>query len=173
MRRFVDLHTHSTASDGSVSPEELIAMADSLRLAAIALTDHDTTAGLAEAHLAAEQTPKLCFIAGIELSARCERGTMHILGLGIDANAESLQELLRQLRQARRQRNPKIIEKLRSLGFEITMEDVRSTAGGAKRRDVEIISRLHIAETMRQKGFARTIDDAFKRFLAIENTFQL
>ena len=166
MRRFVDLHTHSTASDGGISPEELVVQADRLDLAALALTDHDTTAGLAAAQGAAERTPELRFVPGIEVSARFVGGTMHILGLGIDASSPAMEELTRRLRADREERNPKIIEKLRHLGIEITMEDVLAAAGRpAGNRPGTITSRVHMAEALRRKGVVRTAQEAFDRYL--------
>ena len=94
MRRFVDLHTHSTASDGGLSPAELIGAAEAAKLAAVALTDHDTTAGLAEARQAAEAFPQLQFIGGVEVSARFSPGVLHILALGIDESSPALPELM-------------------------------------------------------------------------------
>jgi len=128
MRRFVDLHTHSTASDGVLHPAELIALADRKRLAAVALTDHDTTAGLAEAMQAAKACPQLRFVPGVEVSAAFEPGTLHILGLGIQADSTALAHLAATLRAARDDRNPKIIAKLQALGVAIDMDDVAAQA---------------------------------------------
>ena len=128
MRRFVDLHTHSTASDGAVSPRELVRLAEAKRLAAIALTDHDTLAGLREAADEAKRHPDLRFVPGIEVSARFPSGTMHILGLGIDEAAAPLGKLIATLRAARDERNPKIIAALQSLGYPIDMDDVLAAA---------------------------------------------
>ena len=117
MRRFVDLHTHSTFSDGTLTPEQLIRFADRARLAAVALTDHDTTGGLGEARLAAADTPRLRFIPGVEISAKFPTGTLHILGLGVDEEASGLRGMLEGLREARDERNPRIIARLRQLGL--------------------------------------------------------
>ena len=166
MRRFVDLHTHSTASDGQTPPRELILLADRLGLAAIALTDHDTTAGLAEARNTAKDTPDLTFIPGIEVSAQCERGTMHILGLGIDEAAPEMREFADRLRRARDERNPKIIENLRGLGIEVCLADVQSVA--EERREGHgsaIISRVHMAEALRRKGVVADLTEAFERYI--------
>ncbi|MCJ7543389.1 MAG: PHP domain-containing protein, partial [Phycisphaerae bacterium] len=129
MRRFVDLHTHSTASDGALHPAELIALAEHKKLAAVALTDHDTTSGLAEARDAAKAYPQLRFVAGIEVSAAFPTGTLHILGLGIEADSAALAHLASDLRAARDDRNPKIIARLQAMGLAIDMDDVAAQAG--------------------------------------------
>ena len=166
MRRFVDLHTHSTASDGQLSPAHLMQLAESHQLAAVALTDHDTTSGLAEARVAATEFPKLQLVPGIEVSAQFDGGTLHILGLDIDEHNAQLQEMLRQLREARNERNPKIIAALCKLGVEISMEEVVLTARSFDPgKSHEIIGRVHIAETLRRKRVVKTIEEAFTRFL--------
>ena len=166
MRRFVDLHVHSTASDGSSTPAEVICRAEACRLAAVALTDHDTTAGLAAAEAAAADFGKLQFIKGIEVSAKSPSGTMHILGLGIDPGAPSLRQLVCALFRARARRNPQILAKLRKMGLDIDMaavesvaRDFRHNAGG------EVIGRVHIAETLRRKGHVRTAHEAFQHYI--------
>lgn len=166
MRTFVDLHTHSAASDGQLAPEELVRLADAARLAAVALTDHDTTAGIAAAKAAARKFPELRFIAGIEMSAKFPAGMLHVLGLGIDEGCAGLQETLRQVRGAREERNPKIIAALGRLGMKISMEDVlAATASGGRREEGEIVGRLHIAEALRRKGYVRTAKEAFDRYI--------
>ena len=159
-RRFVDLHTHTTASDGSLAPTELIALADRLKLAAIAVTDHDTTAGLAPARAAAETCPELAFIPGVEVSATFAGGTMHLLGLGVDANSAKLTQMLDLLATGRLERNPAIIAKLNALGLELTMEAVVAFAEPAG-----ILSRNHIAQAMVQRGHVASRTEAFDRYL--------
>lgn len=127
-RRFVDLHTHSLASDGADSPSVIVRMADELKLAAVAVTDHDTTAGIAEARQAAGSFAELCFVAGIEVSATFMGGTLHILGLAIDEHSPKLASMVASLRQARDERNPNMIRKLQELGLDIAMEDVLAVA---------------------------------------------
>jgi len=166
MRRFVDLHTHSTASDGGASPAELVAAADRLGLAAVALTDHDTLSGLAEARAAAGETGDLLFIPGIEVSVRFTGGTMHVLGLGIDPADEGLVAMTRRLQQARDERNPKILSKLRELGIDISTDDVAAVARQMHAgQDCAVTSRVHIAETLRRMGHAKTIADAFDLYI--------
>jgi predicted metal-dependent phosphoesterase TrpH len=166
MRRFVDLHTHSTASDGRFSPRQIIRLAESRRLAAVALTDHDTTDGLAEARAAAGEFPRLRFVPGVEISARCPDGTLHILGLGVDEMHAGLQDALGRLRAARNERNPRILACLRSLGVNIDMEEVLAVVGSGRCKDGdEVVGRLHIAEALRRKKYVRSVQDAFDRYI--------
>jgi len=167
LRRFVDLHTHTTASDGCLTPEELLALADRELLAAVAITDHDTVDALAPARAAAVRYPDLTFIPGVEVSARPPSGTLHILGLDIDEQTASLAALAGELRGARAQRNEKIVAKLQALGIDIDMNDVRAAAERpAVGEESEVLSRVHIAEAMRRKGRVRTLDEAFDRYIA-------
>jgi len=165
MRRFVDLHTHSTASDGSFSPAEVVRLAEAERLAAVALTDHDTTDGLAEARAAARELPELRLIPGVEVSAIFSPGTLHILGLGIDEGAPALRELTAHFQAAREARNPKIISRLQAMGLRIDMDDVRAVAARAPGERGRIISRLHIAQALHRKGLARSVAEAFARYV--------
>jgi len=158
MRNFVDLHTHSAASDGSLSPAGVVELAERRRLAAVALTDHDTVAGLPEARRAARRLA-VRFICGVEISAEYVGGALHMLGLGIDPADRALRDLLRRLVHARRQRNPRMITKLRQLGIDITLSEVRALAGGA------VVGRLHMAAVLCRKGYVRTVQEAFARYL--------
>jgi len=168
MRRFIDFHTHSTYSDGQTSPAELMRMAEARRLAAVALTDHDTTDGLAEARAAAEPFPQLQFVPGIEISARHPGGTLHILGLGIREDSPRLRELTERLRAAREERNPKILSRLQQMGVKIDMQDVRETAASLRQTgEGRIISRLHMAETLRRKGYVSSAKQAFTRYIGV------
>ncbi len=166
MRRFVDLHTHSTVSDGTASPTEVIRLADEAKLFAVALTDHDTTDGLAEARIAAENYPQLKFVPGIEVSAKWPKGILHILGLGIDEGCESLQQLAEMLRLSRKRRNPKMVEKLQALGLDINLSDIQEVAAGRSGRADGIVGRVHMAEALVRKGHVKTIREAFGRYLA-------
>jgi len=166
-RRFVDLHTHSNASDGSFSPEELIRHADAARLAAVALTDHDTVVGLSRARSAASALPQLRFVNGIELSAKFPGGTLHILGYAIDETAAALRDVCDRLLEARRERNPKMLALLQGLGLDIDISDVLAAAdpdGGAA-DGPRFVGRLHFAEALRRKGFTRSIGESFERYL--------
>lgn len=154
----IDLHVHSTASDGSLTPRQVVMQAKADGLRAIALTDHDTVAGLDEA-LAAGREFGLEVIPGIEISAHHEPGSMHILGYFIDHYADGLQQQLTILQQARAARNPNIIAKLQALGVAITMAEVEAMAGGGQ------LGRPHIAQVLVRKGYARDFQDAFDRFI--------
>ncbi len=166
MRRFVDLHTHSIVSDGTASPGEVIRLADEAKLAAVALTDHDTTAGLAEASAAAHSYPELKFVPGIEISARWPGRVVHILGLAIDEASAQLQQIAEQLRQSRDRRNPQMIEKLRALGVDITLGDVEDVAASRSGKTGGIVGRLHMAEALVRAGHVKNISEAFGRYLA-------
>lgn len=155
---FVDLHVHSTASDGSLTPRQVVQQARTLGLQAIALTDHDTVAGLEEA-LQAGAELGVEVIPGIEISARHDPGSMHILGYFIDQQNSRLQEQLAVLQQARAARNPAIIAKLQDLGLWLTMAEVEAVAGGGQ------VGRPHIAQVLVRKGYARDFQDAFDRFI--------
>ena len=166
MRSFVDLHTHSNASDGQNTPAEVIALADRIELAAVAITDHDTTAGLVEARGAAESLPDLHFVPGIELSAKFSSGTLHILGLGIDEEAPELSALTRNLIEARNQRNPKIIARLGELGVDVDFSDVLAVMSGSPTStDDRVVGRMHIAEALCRKGYVHSTAEAFNRYL--------
>lgn len=166
-RRFVDLHTHSTASDGRLSPAELVRLADELKLAAVALTDHDTLDGLAEAQAAAGDLPDLRFVPGVEVSAVPPRGTLHILGLGVDPQSPAIAGLASFLREARQRRNPQILERLGELGLQVEMEDVRAVAGEPTADPGErVVGRPHIAEAMVRRGLVAGPTEAFEKYLA-------
>jgi predicted metal-dependent phosphoesterase TrpH len=156
--RKADLHTHSTVSDGRLSPTALIEMGASLGLLMMALTDHDNIGGLREAEVAGRRLG-VEIIPGVEISADYEPGTMHILGLGLDSEHEGLLRRLDYLQTARRERNPKVIQRLRTLGVDISLAEVEALAGGRQ------IGRPHFAQALIQKGVAKDFDDAFERFL--------
>jgi predicted metal-dependent phosphoesterase TrpH len=162
MMRLIDLHSHSTASDGSDSPAELVRKAEALGLGALALTDHDTLSGLNEAQEAA-RGKKLEFIRGCELSARWDdNGEIHILGLWIPAAHSALrrfEEILQSLRERREQRNRIIVEHLNALGCSLDYEEVLTEAGG------ESVGRPHIARVLLRKGYVGSMREAFIRWL--------
>jgi hypothetical protein len=159
LRNVIDLHAHTLCSDGSVSPSQLVALAHSQGARAIAITDHDTVAGLVEGRRAAEPLG-IEFINGIEISAEHSPGTMHILGYCIDAESPALASKLNELRSARNDRNPKIAARLQALGLDIGYDDVMRLAGN------EVVGRPHFARLMVERGYAQSIKDAFDRFLA-------
>jgi predicted metal-dependent phosphoesterase TrpH len=159
----IDLHIHSTASDGSLTPAEIIDHAQRLKLAAIAITDHDSIYGSREA-LQAGIPPSLKFLTGVEISAAHPpffpgSGSFHILGYGFGLDNPALNNALNRLREARKNRNPKIIKRLNELGFEISLEDVCQTVAQGQ------LGRPHIAYAMIKKGFVESMDEAFDKFL--------
>jgi hypothetical protein len=155
----LDLHVHSTASDGTLTPLQLVERAAAHGVSCFALTDHDTVDGLAEACAAGERAG-VAVIPGIEISAACDRGTFHLLGYFIRYADRNFQATLTALQEARRQRNPKIIAKLNELGIPITLEEVTAQSGGGQ------IGRVHIARALVAKGWVSTVSDAFGRYLA-------
>ncbi len=169
---YCDLHIHSTASDGTARPAELAVLAQRAGLAAIALTDHDTTAGLPEcAQACAERN--IAFVPGIELSAdpgrirtgrsandvNARRGTLHILGLFVRHDEPRLLKVQEKLLRARADRNPAIIAKLNELGVRIDEQEVIDEAGG------QVVGRPHIAAVLLRKGYVKSIQDAFARYI--------
>lgn len=157
---FVDLHCHSTASDGTLSPAEVVRLAVKRELSALALTDHDTVAGVAEA-AAEAQRAGIDFIPGIEISAEYPHpGTMHLLGYGVDPQNSTLASLTDKLLAGRDDRNPRIIAKLQALNISISMPEVEAEAGG------KVIGRPHIAAILVRKGYVSSIKQAFDKYLA-------
>jgi predicted metal-dependent phosphoesterase TrpH len=163
---FVDLHSHSTASDGTLSPTELMRAAAAAELAAIALTDHDTGNGLKEAAAEAARLG-IRFVPGIEISAEYPSpGTLHILGHFIDPDSEGLRNMSRILLEGRNARNPKIVARLNELGCKVTMEMIE----GIARERVQpgqpvVIGRPHIAEALVRTGAVANIKQAFNVYL--------
>ena len=157
--RNVDLHSHTTASDGQYSPSELINLAKAAGLKAIAITDHDTTAGIAEAVAEGRRTG-VEVVAGIELSAEVEKGQCHLLGFGIDPNNAALQFRLQYVVDMRNSRNARIVDKMcQELGFEITLEEVEREAGG------DIVARPHFARVLLNKRYVSSMQEAFDIYL--------
>ena len=154
----IDLHTHSTASDGSCTPERLIELALGAGLSAIALTDHDTLDGLPRARARAEGT-SLRLIPGVEIEIDSATGEFHLLGIGISGDTGALLEALSKVQEARRGRNLRMVEKMQAGGIAITLQEVMDTAGG------DIVSRAHFARILLKKKVVGSIDAAFKRLI--------
>lgn len=153
----IDLHTHSTKSDGTLTPSELAAAAGCAGLTAVALTDHDTTDGLAE-FCAAAAAGRLRAVPGVELSAEYGPGTMHIVGLFV-APGGALEEALRFIRDARAERNRVILDRLSAAGVPIGEAEVRACAGS------DVIARPHFARALVARGHAPDLNTAFDRWL--------
>jgi hypothetical protein len=154
----VDLHSHSTASDGSEKPAALIEQALQIGLTALALTDHDTQDGIADAKLAADATG-LELIAGTELSLEYDVGGMHLVVLWLEPGPGPLQDRLLELRHGRDQRNEMMAQRLTELGMPVTAEEILHEGGSGS------IGRPHIAAVMMRKGYVETIDEAFELWL--------
>ena len=154
----VDLHIHTSASDGSHSPRRIVELAKSKGLRAIAITDHDTVEGNDEA-VEMGATLGVEIIPGVEISVEWEKRAVHILGYFIDWKNEELVSELQNLNCYREERNPKIIEKLNRLGMLLSYEEVKKVAGEGT------VGRPHMAQVLVEKGYAKNGDDAFQKYL--------
>jgi len=159
----IDLHIHTTASDGTFTPEQVVSHAHQLKLKAIAITDHDTVAGSKEA-LGSGIPPSLGFLTGVEISSTPPpfypgSGSFHLLGYSIRLENPKLNRTLEKLQQARKNRNPTIISRLNELGISINLNEVRKEAGEGQ------LGRPHIAQLMVKKRVVASIDEAFDQFL--------
>ncbi len=155
----IDLHTHTTASDGSLSPEELVRHAKQQGVSALAVTDHDSVAGLTRAATEGERQG-VEIIPGIEISCLYGKVELHVLGYFINAQDPRLQATLPKYLASRNNRNPRIVKRLRELGCDLTYEDVMAFAGPAT------VGRPHIAQVLLRKGYVRSVAEAFDRYLA-------
>ncbi len=160
MTLLCDLHTHTTASDGQYTPSELAGLAKKRGLEVLAVTDHDTIAGVDEAQRAGERLG-LRVIRGVELSAK-ERSNFHILGYGFRSGDTELSRLCEKFRAGRDDRKYKIIDFLREKGVEIDLAEVEKLAGG------EVIARPHFAQVLVRRGYTATNREAFDRYLDTE-----
>ncbi len=154
----IDLHTHTTASDGSLTPSQLVRYARQKGLTAIAVTDHDTIDGNVEA-VAEGEREAIAVVPGVEISVDYAPGSMHMLGFFIDIASSGLSDKLRVLQDSRADRNPRIIQKLNDLGINITYQEVVDVSGGGQ------VGRPHIARVLLHKGYTRSIQQAFDRYL--------
>jgi len=174
----IDLHIHSTASDGSLAPLDILELAKETGLAAFALTDHDAIDGAREIasviglgvdcnnpHGARDVNQSVpFFISGVEISAAPPpqikiSGSFHILGYGFDQDHPELNKVLIKQQEARKNRNPEIIARLNEMGIDISLEAVAAASGSPR------IGRPHIATLMVEKGYVRTIDEAFDNYI--------
>ncbi len=154
---FVDLHSHSTASDGTLPPEQVVEAAQRCGLKALALTDHDTVGGIPAAREAGERLG-IRVIAGVELSAFHDDHEVHVLALHL-SNLETLERRLGELRAQRLMRAEKIVDKLNALGVPLTLDEVLLQSNGGA------VGRPHIARAMIARGAAHDFRDAFSRYL--------
>lgn len=159
----IDFHVHSTASDGTLSPSEILLLAEELNLKAISITDHDTVDGSREA-LQTGIPSCLHFLTGVEISTSFPhsfqgRGSLHVLGYNINIYDTSLNQTLLQLRQARKNRNPHIIKQLNDMGISLSLSELLAEFSTGQ------LGRPHIAQMMVQKGYVKSIDEAFEKYL--------
>jgi len=155
----IDLHLHTTHSDGSLSPAAVLQLAHKAKVTALAITDHDIVTGIPEA-IAAGAELGIEIIPGVEISSCVGNSELHILGYCIDWQDAELNRRLAVLRESRHNRNPQIIERLRSLGLDVTYEEVRILAG------TDSVGRPHIARLLMDKKYVTSAKDAFDRYLA-------
>ncbi len=152
-----DLHTHSTASDGQYTPAQLVEKAKATGIQVMALTDHDTLDGLAEAAEAGKNVG-LTVLRGVELGAK-EHKNLHLLGYGFSQSAPQLSKLCQTMRDSRNERKYRIIDFLKEKGVELSLDEVEEVAGGA------VIARPHFAQVMVKRGYVATTREAFDRYL--------
>ena len=154
----VDLHLHTTHSDGTLSPSDLVDLCAQKGLKVIAISDHDSTEGVAEAQEAAARHG-IEIIPAIELSTDVPDNEIHMLGYFVDMEDAGFQELLRSFRAGREDRGREMVERLSSLGLEITWEEVEGIADGAA------VGRPHIAQAMIERGYVSEWQEAFERYI--------
>ncbi len=155
----VDLHLHTTASDGIYTPSEITRRAAEKGLEYISITDHDTVNGVAEAQAAARELNGLTVIPGVEISTDYANGLVHILGYFVDYNSLKFQQALKEMRLSRELRAQGMIDKLAGLGIHIDWPRVKRIAGEAS------IGRPHIAQAMLEKGYINGIPEAFYKYI--------
>ena len=166
MKTYIDLHMHSTASDGTLSPAQIVASAmaeagNKKEPVVIALTDHDTVAGIPEFMKEAEKyKERLTAVPGVEISTDYHGVEIHVLGYNIDIHNAALLERLKVCRESRDGRNEKIIQKLQEQGIQITMDDIRPADPN------ETIARPHIAKQLLKKHYVSSVKEAFDKYLA-------
>ena len=158
----VDLHIHSNVSDGKYSPKEIVEYAVRSQLGVIALTDHDTVAGLQEAKVVVRKFDAIELISGVEFSTWLENDELHILGYGIDDTHPGLLQLLEKAQANRKKRMGNIIEKLRAVGIQINVEDVKNGFKSVS------LGRMHVAHLLINRGYVQTVREAFDRYLSYD-----
>ncbi len=155
-----DLHLHTTASDGKLSPEELVRKAADLGVEAIAITDHDTVEGITSALEAAKEFPQLMVIPGIEISTETPEGEAHVLGYFLDYNNPKLKNTLNELRNARFNRGYEMVNNLANIDINIDWERVQELAG----KDGSV-GRPHVAEALLERGYVSSFREAFIKYI--------
>ena len=162
VRARADLHTHSSFSDGTDTPSALAKKADAMKLGGIALTDHDSLAGIQE-FMGANVSDELVRVPGLEISTEYENKEVHILGYFVPLDSKPLNDNLAYLRKSRHERLPKMIKKLNDLGVDVTMEELYERLEG-----VSSPGRPHVAQLLIEKGVVKTTLEAFQKYLAAD-----
>ncbi|MBX7244048.1 MAG: PHP domain-containing protein [Candidatus Sumerlaeaceae bacterium] len=157
--RLCDLHMHSTQSDGTLTPRQLVELAKTKNLEAIAVTDHDTLAGIEEARTAGAELG-IRVLSGVEISVEYNSRTVHMLGYCFDRGAARLKKGLDEILGGRHERNLKIVSKLNALGVKVTYEEIAAEAGG------KVVGRPHFAAVIVRKGYAADKQEVFNKYLA-------
>ena len=155
-----DFHCHSTASDGVLSPADVVDLAYKQGVRVLALTDHDSTEGVAEARQAAARYPDLTLVPGVEMGTDIPGAEVHMLGLFLDPDNAELQTSLHKLRESRIGRGRGIVEKLREMGLNITWDQVKRIADGGA------VGRPHVAQALVDNGHVATVKEAFDKYIA-------
>jgi hypothetical protein len=155
----IDLHLHTTASDGRLSPAELVRLSAERGLSIIAITDHDSTEGVDEALETAANMPDMMVVPGVEISTDVPGGEVHIVGLFIDYQSPKLQKTLARMRNGRELRAKKMVERLAKLDIHIKWDRVSELAGEGS------VGRPHVAQAMLEQGYISTIEDAFEKYI--------
>ncbi len=158
----VDLHIHSSRSDGKYSPSKIVEYSVKNRLNMIALTDHDTVDGLREAKKAVQLFGSLEFVSGVEFSTWLEHDELHILGYGIDETHPALLKLLDMAQEFRKKRIDHLLKQLSAIGIQISVEEVKHKHHSAS------LGRMHVACILIERGYVKTIREAFDRYLSYE-----
>lgn len=154
----VELHTHSTASDGQYSPGELYSKCKALDIKVWSLTDHDTMRGCQDVLSLPREDSGMTFIPGVEISAR-DKVSVHVLGYGLDPEDQALQELFEGRRQERLERMMGMVEKARMMGFELTLEELHAEAPDGN------FARPHLAKVLLKRGYVKSMQHAFDKYL--------
>ncbi|MEE8472301.1 MAG: PHP domain-containing protein [Dehalococcoidia bacterium] len=157
-----DLHLHTTASDGLLSPRELVEMAAAKGMEVIAVTDHDSVSGITSALEAAEDFPQLTVIPGVEINTDVPRGEVHVLGYFLDYSSPALESTLVRLRDGRKTRARKMVARLGELGLSIEWDRVRELAGDGS------VGRPHVAQAILERGYVSSFKEAFNKYIGRE-----
>ena len=155
----VDLHVHTNASDGYYAPRQVVEMALQLGMRVLAIADHDSTDGVAEAQEAADSTP-LEIVPAVEINAEFARTELHILGYYIDCQSPWLQDMLQRLRDGRLSRAQQMVKRLARIGLPLSWERVAAIAG-----EGSAIGRPHVAQAMLERGYVSSVQEAFFRYI--------